>query len=113
MFAETYNSLIAAFGQHFDEFSSKELARFAKALATAGLRQGDIYESIVTRVKELAEGKFNLHSSFSQTYVPIFRSFIEVGLNNQEGTQDAFQKLISDDYIKAVISGTKTLEEHV
>lgn len=64
MFAETYNSLISAFGTHFEDFSPNKLAKFAKALAKAGLRQGDIYVSITDRIKEFAEGDHKLTSTF-------------------------------------------------
>jgi hypothetical protein len=42
MIADTYNSLIAAFGKNFDFFSFRELASFCSSLAQAGLRQSDI-----------------------------------------------------------------------
>jgi hypothetical protein len=47
MLAQTYNSLIEAFGTKFNEFSFRELARFCSALAKVGLRHEEIVSESV------------------------------------------------------------------
>lgn len=54
MIAETYNSLIQAFGKEFDSFSFKELASFCRSLGTIGLRQSDIITEVINRLKSTA-----------------------------------------------------------
>jgi len=54
MIADTYNSLISAFGKRFDEFNFKELASFTKSLGDVGLRQGDIIGETINRIQQTA-----------------------------------------------------------
>jgi hypothetical protein len=55
LIADTYNSLIAAFGKRFDEFSFKELAAFNLGLSRVGLRQQDILTESVKRITDFAD----------------------------------------------------------
>ena len=80
MFSDTYNSLIAAFGTHFHSFSSKELVRFCEGLSRAGLRQSDIYSSVVDKLSSLADSDNRSHATFQFGYMPLFRAIIDVGL---------------------------------
>ena len=42
MLAQTYNSLIEAYGNKFNEFNFRELARFCTAISKVGLRHEEI-----------------------------------------------------------------------
>ena len=50
MIADTYNSIIEAFGKQFDKCSFRELGSFCSSLGKAGLRQGDIISEIINRI---------------------------------------------------------------
>lgn len=54
MIADTYNSLIDAFGKKFDDFSLRELASFTKSLGDVGLRQHDIINESLTKIEQTA-----------------------------------------------------------
>ena len=50
MLAQTYNSLIEAFGTNFNDFSFSEVARFCAALGKVGLRHEEIMAESIKRV---------------------------------------------------------------
>jgi hypothetical protein len=78
MIADTYNSLIQAFGKQFDTFSFRELASFTRSLGTVGLRQSDIISEVINRIQTVAgkqEGgdtEENYSASFNRVILPIF-----------------------------------------
>jgi hypothetical protein len=54
LIADTYNSLISAFGEKFDEFSFRELASFNLSLSNVGLRQPDIISASIEKLRSTA-----------------------------------------------------------
>ena len=93
MIADTYNSLIAAFGKNFDFFSFRELASFCSSLAQAGLRQSDIISEWIQRISQtggrtdkdapVVEGEAKSAEyfvSFKNVIAPIFKSIVDLDL---------------------------------
>lgn len=89
MIAQTYNSLIQAFGKDFDNFSYRELASFCDSLAKVGLRQGDIIEESVKKVvggtpaKSTEEGASTFEShqiSLRNVVLPLIESIVQLDL---------------------------------
>ena len=54
MLAQTYNSLIEAFGTNFNDFSFRELASFSSSLAKVGLRHEEIISESVKKLVSVA-----------------------------------------------------------
>ena len=50
MIADTFNTLIEAFGKQFDKCSYREMASFSSSLGKVGLNQGDIISAIIDRI---------------------------------------------------------------
>lgn len=89
MIAQTYNSLIQAFGKNFDNFSFRELSSFCSSIAKVGLRQGDIIEESVKKViagtvqKSTEEGasSFEPHQiSLRNVVLPLIESIVQLDL---------------------------------
>lgn len=123
MVADTYNSLIVAFGKQFESFSFKELASFCKSIGKAGLRQADILTETINRIQTVA-GKFEAeggeiqdtyYANFNRVFIPIFESIVDLDLanNKAEGSdQTLLQKAINDEFHKKAIAGNSTFIEN-
>lgn len=47
-----HDSFIKGFGQNFDNFNEYELISFCESLAIIGLKQEDIFKSVLEKVQE-------------------------------------------------------------
>lgn len=104
MMADTYNSLIEGLAKQFELFTPKELASICSSLAKVGLRQDDILNQTVQRVKELAtREESHIKSTFNKLIVPLFRAYIDLNLHNEENSE--FKKLYDDEYVKEACIG--------
>ena len=84
MYADTYNTLIQAFGYQFENFSTKEMSLFCQCLAQAGLRQGDIFKEVMNRLQSPPkEGTRQQHIHFGRTYLPLLKSAIQLNFTNE------------------------------
>ena len=108
MLADTYNQLIDAFGDNFDQFNSKEAARVCKSLARAGLKQEDVFDACIKKIEDEAE-KFRALYSFSSVFLPIFRGIADLNMQKE----DFFNRLTSDEFISKTFYGGKSFKEHV
>ena len=113
MMANTYNSLIQAFGTNFEKFTMKELSSFCHSLGEAGLRQGDIFDESLNRIKTLTDkntpeeggrylGKFN------SVALPIFDALIEL----DKPSPTALELLIDEEFNKRAFYGGQNFFEH-
>jgi hypothetical protein len=96
MLAQTYNSLIDAFGKNFDSFSYRELASFSKSLSKVGLRQSDIISESVKKIVagagkaiteeggEKQQNAVNYMISFNNVILPMFEAITELNLPQQD-----------------------------
>lgn len=122
MIADTYNSLIDAFGKKFDEFSFRELASFAKSLGEIGLRQQDIISESLTKIEQtagksvpVAEGaeaapsdapeRSEYQVPFKQVIVPFLQAIVNLDLANDEGS-NLIERLTNDDFVKRSVTGS-------
>jgi hypothetical protein len=93
MLAQTYNSLIEAFGNNFNDFSFRELARFCSALGKVGLRHEEIISESVKRLvtgagkqETTEEGAASKSSgeqylvSFNNALLPFFETITHLDL---------------------------------
>ncbi len=90
MIAQTYNTLIQAFGENFDNFSFRELSSFCHALAKVGLRQGDIISESVKRItsppapaKEGEESAptYETQVGLRNVVLPLFEAIVQLNLD--------------------------------
>jgi hypothetical protein len=65
------------FGKKFDELTTQQLIQFCGYLGRAGLRQEDIFEAVVKRLKSIGE-KSKL--SFNDIYVPLLKQMGDLNL---------------------------------
>jgi len=96
MLAQTYNSLIDAFGKNFDSFSYRELASFSKSLSKVGLRQSDIISESLKKIVtgagkaiteeggEKQQNAVNYMISFNNVILPMFEAITELNLPQQD-----------------------------
>jgi len=115
MLAQTYNSLIEAFGNKFNEFSYRELATFCTSLSKVGLRHEEIISESVQRVisaagKQEASEEETTPAKSSESYQIGFRSVIVpffLAINHLELTNgdDLIAKLTDEKFIKRAVTG--------
>ncbi len=115
MIAQTYNSLIAAFGNRFNDFSFRELASFCSSLAKVGLRHEEIISESITRLVTGA-GKQDASEegvpatkateqyliSFRNVILPFFNAVTSLDTSNSD---DLIAKLTDEKFIKRAIAG--------
>lgn len=49
---QVVNSFITGFGEGFDKFDNEQLVTFCKALSSYGLKQEDIFQSVLEQISE-------------------------------------------------------------
>ena len=104
MISDTYNAFVMSFGKKFDEFTTQQLIQFCGCLSRAGLRQEDIFEAVVKKLKQFGE-KSKLH--FNDIYVPLLKQMGDLNLTDNP----VFQELTSQEFLKQYVSKDKALEE--
>lgn len=120
MLAQTYNSLIDAFGKNFDSFSYRELASFSKSLSKVGLRQSDIISESVKKIVtgagkaiteeggEKQQNAVNYMISFNNVILPMFEAITELNLPQQD---ELIQQLTDEGFTKRALPGNSSFFE--
>lgn len=116
LIAETYNSIIAAFGIKFDDFSFRELASFNANLGQIGLRQADIIKETVKRLREYPtkEEENQQKLPFQSVFFPILKAIVDLDLTatKVEGSEESLIESLTDDaFAKQVMRGDLTFNE--
>ena len=114
MLAQTYNSLIEAFGTNFNDFSFRELACFSTSLAKVGLRHEEIIAESIKKLvtvagrQETEEGvaavksNENYQVSFKTVIVPFLKAITHLDLSK---TDELIAQLTEEKFVKRAISG--------
>lgn len=112
LISETYNSLIAAFGTKFDEFSFREVASFNANLGSIGLRQTDIIKESIKRLREFPakeeDGAQKL--PFQSVVFPILKAIVDLDLTatKADGAEETLIESLTDDaFTKQVMRGDR------
>lgn len=121
MLAQTYNSLIEAFGNNFNDFSFRELARFCSALGKVGLRHEEIISESVKRLvtgagkQETAEeGAASKSSgeqylvSFNNALLPFFETITHLDLPQSD---ELISQLTDEKFVKRAVAGNLSFFE--
>lgn len=140
LIADTYNNLIKAFGDKFEEFSFRELATFNKCLSEVGLKQTDIVAASIDRLRtnagfnnkrdatpavtpvvdaELIEETAQLSNyqvSFSKVIVPFLETIVNLDIVGQQTKEDdthvnLIEQLTEESFIKRAVTGDLTFFE--
>ena len=121
MLAQTYNSLIEAFGTNFNDFSFRELASFTTSLAKVGLRHEEIIAESIKKLVTVAgrpeseEGAApaktnneNYQVSFKTVLVPFFKAITHLDLGK---TDELIAQIIDEKFVKRAVPGNLSFFE--
>lgn len=120
MLAQTYNSLIEAFGTNFNDFSFRELASFSTSLAKVGLRHEEIIAESVKKLvtvagrQESEEGvaatksNENYQVSFKTVLVPFFKAITHLDVSK---TDELIAQITEEKFVKRAVPGNLSFFE--
>ena len=93
---DLYNNFIVGFGNKFADFQEAEAIRFLDSLYEAGFRQEDITEAVVEKVLD-----GDVMGGLRPSTIGPFLSLLTTVLSSNATEGDAFQRLVSDEGLKA------------
>lgn len=120
MLAQTYNSLIEAFGTNFNDFSFRELASFSASLAKVGLRHEEIIAESIKKLvtvagrQESEEGvaatksNENYQVSFKRVLIPFLKAITHLDLSK---TDELIAQITDEKLVKRAIPGNLSFFE--
>jgi len=112
MLNETYNKFIESLSTLFPIFTPRELASIATSLSEAGLRQSDIMAEVVKGIEKKNQDEHGrLKAPFQRLVVPVMKAYVDLSLEDEPDSQ--FQRLVSDEFVKANCIGDSTFVEQV
>lgn len=103
---DTYNTLISAVGERFDNLTPRELASITQSLARVHIRQDDVISQALNKVKELT---VNHKVSFNKIIAPFFTSMADLNLADTE----SFKMILEEDFIKKSCFGDLSFIDQV
>lgn len=74
---ELYNSFIMGFGQSYNDYSVQDLIHFCSSLRMNGLRQEDIFNTVMQSLNEAN------NVSFGEAYMPMLLNILHMDLQAQ------------------------------
>lgn len=105
MLADTYNSFVSTFGQKFDEFTFPQLVQFCSLLAQGGLKQEDIYDAVLERLKKITETR---RLAFNDIYLPFLKGMVDLNMTESK----AFKEITSEEFLKQYVVKERILEDY-
>lgn len=89
---DLHDSFIKGFGQNFDNFNEYELISFCESLAIIGLKQEDIFKSVLEKVQEsLKKDETKDASKFRRIHYNLQSAMFNAGLGETELSQNVMK----------------------